>query len=360
MARKTKTKYHLRPDGRVEMTKTIDGVRVHFYGKSDAEVEKKYDDYRLAALRGEIKPKTRKFEAVADEWWEGHEGKLSPNTVCGYRTAKNRAVDAFGSQEVDSVTPQDVAAYLERFAKQGYSQKVISNSRSVLNMIFNHAFVCGDIRQNPCAGVPMPKGKKRRPRKPAPKEDIDMIEATKTESLFARMSYFMAYTGCRRGEAVALQQKDIDRAAATAHICKAVAYSDTRKPILKTPKTEAGDRYVDLLDNVLEILPQYDDDETFIFFPDGLPTKTQLETGLKKYQTAHGLKSTAHQLRHSYASLLHSAGVDVKDAQVQLGHSTVAMTQDIYTHLEEEHRREVKKQVNEYVKNRRGASSSAS
>lgn len=358
MARKSK--YHLRPDGRVEMTRTVDGVRVHFYGKNDADVERKYDDYRLQVRRGEIKPKTRKFEAVADEWCAEHESKLSPNTVCGYRTAKNRAVAAFGKQDVDSITPQDCAAYMARFAAQGYSQKVISNSRSVLNMILNHAFIAGDIKQNPLAGVTTPKGKKRVPRKPAPADDIRRIEATKTENLFATMCYFMAYTGCRRGEAAAIQQKDIDRKAGTVHICKAIAYSDTRKPILKAPKTDAGERYVDLLDNVLEVLPVYDDDETFIFFPDGLPTKTELETGLRRYQAENGLKSTAHQLRHSYASLLHSAGVDVKDAQVQLGHSTVAMTQDIYTHLEQEHRREVKKQVNEYVKNRRGASSKLS
>lgn len=349
MARR-KSKYHMRPDGRVEMTKTANGVRLHFYGKTDAEVERKWDAYRLAAARGEVKPKARTFQAVADEWWEQHEQKLSPNTVGGYRTALKRAANAFGDRAVDSISPQDCVAYMARYAAQGYSQKVISNSRSVLNMILNHAFVAGDIKQNPCVGLPTPKGKKRVPRKPAPREDIDEIERTKTESLFARMSYFMAYTGCRRGEAAAIQQKDIDRVAGTVHICKAVAYGDTRKPILKAPKTEAGDRIVDLLDNVLEILPEYDDDETYIFFPDGLPTKTQLENGLRDYQAAHGLKSTAHQLRHSYASLLHSARVDVKDAQVLLGHSTVAMTQDIYTHLEERHRVEIRKQVNEYVR----------
>ena len=90
-------------------------------------------------------------------------------------------------------------------------------------------------------------------------------------------------------------------------------------------------RYLDLPDNVIEILPHYDDPETFIFFPDGLPTKTELESGLKKYQQSHGIQSTAHQL----------------------GHSTVAMTQDIYTDLEDKRKQQVHNKVNRYVKRSR-------
>lgn len=112
-------------------------------------------------------------------------------------------------------------------------------------------------------------------------------------------------------------------------------------------------RYLDLPDNVIEILPHYDDPETFIFFPDGLPTKTELESGLKKYQQSHDIHSTAHQLRHAYASMLHSANIDVKDAQYLLGHSTIAMTQDIYTDLEDKRKQQVHNKVNRYVKRSR-------
>ena len=167
------------------------------------------------------------------------------------------------------------------------------------------------------------------------------------------MSYFMLYTGCRRGEAAALQQKNIDREKKKARIVQAVAYSDTRKPQLKLPKSEAGFREIDLYDNVLEILPKYEDPETYVFFPDGLPTKTYLEAGLKKYQEENGIRATAHQLRHSYASMLHSAGIDVKDAQHLLGHSTIAMTQDVYTEIEKAHGSEIRETVNAFIQDRK-------
>ena len=355
-----RNKYRIRKDGRRETTRVYDGVEkpVHFYGKTDEEIDRKIAEYERSLLSTESK--TRLFETVADEYMEEQEKKLSPNSICGYRTAKNRAVAEFGDLHVDEITPQMVIKYLQKFAAKDLSQKVISNSKIVLKGILDVSFIAGEIDRNPCADIPVIKGKPKEKRHAASEEDIELIEKTKTENLFAVMSYFMEYTGCRRGEAAALQQKNVDRINKKARICQTVAYADTRKPIIKPPKTEAGYRDVDLYDNVLEILPEYDDPETYIFFPDGLPTKTQLESGLKEYQTSHGMKSTAHQLRHTYASMLHSAGVDVKDAQTLLGHSSIAMTQDVYTELEKEHKDSVRESINKYIKENRKSSKKSS
>ena len=125
-----------------------------------------------------------------------------------------------------------------------------------------------------------------------------------------------------------------------------------QEPELKLPKTRAGIREIDLYDNVLEILPEYKDPETFVFFPEGLPRKGQLERGLKQYQKKNGITSTAHQLRHSYASMLHTANVDVKNAQHLLGHSSIIVTQDVYTKIEEQARADTRNQVNRFVQER--------
>ena len=106
MARK-RTKYTLRKDGRIVLSDTINGERKYFYGKTDKEVEQKRDDYIRECEKhaNEAAGKGRTFEAVADDWWEQCEPRLSPNTVCGYRTAKNRAVDAFGKTPTCRCTP---------------------------------------------------------------------------------------------------------------------------------------------------------------------------------------------------------------------------------------------------------------
>ena len=104
-----------------------------------------------------------------------------------------------------------------------------------------------------------------------------------------------------------------------------------------------------LPDKVLKVLPEGKPDE-YVFFPEGLPNRVPLDKMIRSFQEKHKIQATPHQLRHSYASILHSANVDVKDAQVLLGHSTIAMTQDIYTHLEINHLESVRKLLNDYLK----------
>jgi integrase len=346
---KRKTKYTLRKDGTIEMTKTIRGKRMHFYGHSDEEVEKKRDAY-IESLDKEPEKKVRTFAEVADDWWEHKEPEISIGSVRVYRARKKLVVDHFGQKPVNEITPFDIVTYLRKLAAQDYSQKVINNHKSIIKSILDNALIAGEITSNPCLGLPTIKGAAKVERQPATEEDLKKIEATKTDSLIARMYYFIAYTGCRRGEAAALQQKHVDRKKKTAHICQTLAYSSPTPQIKASPKTAAGIRDVDLYDNVLEILPEYDDPETFIFFPDGLPYERSFQVMLDKYKEEAGLSCTPHQLRHYYATMLHSAGVDAKDAQALLGHSSIVVTQDIYTKIESKHKAEVRDSVNEYVK----------
>ena len=347
---KKKTKHTRRKDGRIVMKKVIDGEPKYFYGHSDEEVEQKYYDYKAALEAGEVNP-PRTFKEVADAWWEEKESQLSPNTVAGFRVGKMAAVDTFGPQPVTKISPRDVIAYLQRYAAQGYSQKTIANRKTVLKGILDYAFISGDIDRNPCVDIPIIKGKAKTPREPAPDADIRLIEQHKTDSTIARMYYFLLFSGLRRGEAIALQQKHIDRKKKTVLVEQSCAWSNSR-PVIKTPKTSAGVRTISLTDNVIEVLPTGKPDD-YVFFPDGLPSRQMFVRAMNKYRERTGVTATPHQLRHSYASLLHSAGIDVKDAQTMLGHSSILLTQDIYTHLEEQHKKEVQKKLNRYIKKTR-------
>ena len=62
-----------------------------------------------------------------------------------------------------------------------------------------------------------------------------------------------------------------------------------------------------------------------------------------------GLDLTAHQLRHGYATLLHDADIDVKDAQYQLGHADASTTQNIYTEVSARKRADVAKRLNNFL-----------
>lgn len=354
-----RAKYRTRPNGYKETTRRythfgaadFSGLK-HFYGKSDDEIDRKIAEFENA-LRTAPVAHRRTIEDVADEWWEEKQKAISLNSFNSYRAKVNEIEDEFGKIPIDELTVQQIHAWLRKRAAQGYSQRGINDRKSVLNGIMQHAIASGDISENPVTSVPPVKGMAVKKRHPASDQDVDLIEAHKTDSLIARLYYFMEYTGCRIGECVVLQEKDIDREAHTARITKDIAF-DGQKPVVKqSAKTEAGDRTILLFDNVLEILPKYDDPETFIFFPDGLPRKSPYETALRHYRKEAGVTATAHQMRHTFAGIMHSAEIDAKDTQTVMGHSSILVTQDIYTEIEKRHTAKILNKANKYVMEQR-------
>ena len=346
--RAKKTKYTLRKDGRIVMTKTIEGKRVSFYGASDREVEQKYADY-LKAEPKKSKPKVRTFDKVAEDWWERKEPELSPNSVSQFRSYVKDLSAEFKGVPVNEITPGSIVAYLRRLAAQGYSQKTLGNKKSIIKCILDDALIEGEITFNPCINLPYVKGKPAVKRTAASADDVKRIEAARNDSDIGRMIYFCLLTGCRRGEAEALQAKNIDWEGKTAHICQTVAYVTTT-PILKpSPKTFAGVRDVVLPQRLLDVLPKRSNPDSFVFFPKGLPTGSQFQYAIDKFRAEHGIECTMHQLRHYYATMLHSAGIDAKDAQSLLGHASITITQDIYTEIENEHRASVATKIEEYI-----------
>lgn len=354
-----RTKYKTRANGYKETMRTytdfgtahFTGVK-HFYGKEDDEIDQKISDFE-DSLNAAPVAVSRPLKAVAEEWWEEKQKHISLNSMTSYTAKVNEIISEFGDLPVTDLNVQRIYKWLTKKAAQGFAQRGINDRKSVLNGIMQHAIASGDITDNPVNSVPPVKGEAAKKRHPASDQDVALIEAHKTDSLIARLYYFMEYTGCRIGECVVLQEKDIDREAHTASIYKDLAF-DGQDPVVKdSAKTESGTRTILLFDNVLEILPKYEDPETFIFFPDGLPRKSPYETALKRYRKETGVTATAHQMRHTFAGIMHSAEIDAKDTQTVMGHSSIIVTQDIYTEIEKQHTAKILTKANKYVMEQR-------
>ena len=102
------------------------------------------------------------------------------------------------------------------------------------------------------------------------------------------------------------------------------------KPTIKTPKTNAGVRYVPLLDTLAEKLPDVKDTCS-----EANHHSRKKSSGLNgiiiKKET--GISFTPHQLRHAYATMLYDADVNSKEAMGLLGHTKESVTRDVYTHI---------------------------
>lgn len=352
-----RSKYKPRKNGTRETSRTYENFgpagftgKKHFYGKTDEEIDRKIAEFEKSLTEA---PPSRKLSLVIDDWWEEKQKQLSPNSVSSYQAKKEEIRSRFGEDPVGEIAPAQILSWLNTVAAQGFSQRGVSDRKSVMKNILDYALAREEIAVNPCASLPIVKGAARQKRRPASEDDVSLLEQHRTDSLIARLYYFMEYTGCRIGECIVLQQKDIDRENHKAYIYKDVAFDGNVPQVKPRPKTAAGTREVDLYDNVLEILPEYKDPETFVFFPDGLPHKSALQKKQKKFRESIGISSTAHQLRHTYAGIMHSAEIDVKDTQARMGHANISVTQDIYTEIERAHNEKARNKANRYILNER-------
>lgn len=141
------------------------------------------------------------------------------------------------------------------------------------------------------------------------------------------------YTGMRKGEAKALRTTDVDLAAKTISITKAMRRSRKSE---KAPKTSASNRKIRIDDTTLNMLAPLLNNETFIF-GDHKPLNNNSIDAVWKYGIREsGVKPIRiHSLRHSHASYLLCNGVSIVAVSKRLGHSSINETLATYAHLVE-------------------------
>lgn len=331
---KKKPKYYVRPDGLHEAIRTINGKRVAFRGRTDAEVEQKMIAYQEKEERGPM------FKEVAEKWQEQHFPSLTPGTLKGYKSAYDRAVARFGDMPIKELTLNDIDALLQNMGKQQFAKKTVSNQRLVINLICRSAVLDGILKFNPCAEAKVPKGLKHTPRLLPSDEELEIVKNNWNQP-GGLLPYFILYTGCRKGEALALTFKDIDRKKKIITINKSVAFNN-QQPYLKEPKTTAGIREIILLDNLADVLPRGIGNA--LLFPGrngSYMRQAEYERAWKRWQKSVGVTLTAHQLRHGYATMLFEAGISERDAMYLMGHTDITLTRNIYTHIRKTRKEEL-------------------
>lgn len=321
-----KPKYYVRPDGLHEAIRVINGVRVPFRGRSDAEVEQKMIAYRDKQEKGPL------FKEVAEKWRDEYFPTLEEGTLKAYRPAYNRAVDSLGDMYAKEIMPGDIKVIFEKMKKQQFAKKTVSNQRAVINMIFRDAVIDGAIKINPCAEVKIPKGLIATKRLLPTDEEMQIVKDGKNDP-DGLLPYLILYTGCRKGEAIALNYPDIDRKKKLVIVNKSVTYTG-QSPSIKAPKTTAGIREIILLDNLAEVIPR----GIGLIFPGkdgGLMRQAEYERMWKRWQKKTGVTITAHQLRHGFATLLYEAEIAEHEAMKLMGHADIATMHKIYVHIRE-------------------------
>ena len=207
----------------------------------------------------------------------------------------------------------------------------------------------GLLAKNPAAAVKRP-GVERQEARHLDRDDVVRLLDAAKGSRYHPALVLIASTGLRRGEAAALRWEHVDLTARALRVAATVARVDG-KLTATPPKTERSRRAVPLSKPVVEMLRAHQVrqkrerlqagnqwHENGLVFPTEFGTQLDPRNLLRTIQAAAAkaglLDIDVHTLRHSAASAWLEGGVHIKAVADLLGHSSIAITGDIYGHAE--------------------------
>lgn len=310
---------------------------------------------RADVARGEYRSLSRvTFADYAASWVETYQGRTSrgirPETLADYRRELgldkdgkpigDRAVGYFGRMRLAEIEPRNVKEYAARVAARGVAPNTVRLAIAPVRALLATAFEEGLIRSNPAAGVRIAQ----RIEEDADAQRPKALTEAELRRLLAKIPdehrlfiEFLAHTGLRIGEAVALRWQDVDLGRRRVQVRRRL-YLGSFAP----PKSRYGRRDVPLSPGMAQRLwtirkdrHPADVDPLFPSRSGGyLDASNLFARVLKPAARAAGVSWCGfHTLRHTCATLLFRRGLNAKQVQVWLGHHSPAFTLATYVHL---------------------------
>jgi len=267
---------------------------------------------------------------------------IKPSTLADYKSMLKKHINpAFGSKNIDKINRLDIKNFLRQKLKDGLSLSTVDHFKACMSNVFDIALDADDIDQNPASRL----GRITSRNQMAHKSDIMPIFLTRDEltmllDTFLKhkpghypLALLLARTGMRIGEAVALNWDDIDFDKAIITVRRAKS-----RTIIDTPKSGKS-RNVDMSNQLSVVLRERKSEGRSKWVFPGIKSETLDATAFRRrtfdkiLELAGMQKMRVHDLRHTYASLMLEQGQPLIYIQRQLGHHSIQITADTYSHL---------------------------
>jgi integrase len=304
------------------------------------------DEIRSRLRRGERIAPSRVTVAELAPIWLASQGQLRARTREKYEGAiRLYIVPLLGHLKVSQVTEDHVVALIHSMQQRGKAPWTIRGVMTPLGRLLGYAVRRGYLASNPM-------GKLERGERPAieagekrilTRDEIQALLTAATPK-YRPLIATAAFTGLRLGELLGLVWTDVDFDAGYLHVRRQLDRTGQRV----APKTKKAVRDVVLMPALGRALrehrlasPYSADTDPVFSSATGTPLgyRNVERRGLHVAADAAGLnapglpKLQLHHLRHSFASILVSEGLDIVTVSRQLGHATPAITLGIYAHL---------------------------
>ena len=305
-----------------------------------------------------IKPDKTTLSVYLDKWLIDYaQVNVSPRTLEGYEhIIKRHIIPALGNITLTQLKPEHLQKYYANKLKDGrldgkgnLSLKTVRHHHVTIHDALQTAVKWGLIIRNPADAVTPPKPQRQEMNTWNEDEINKFLDAAKQTDYYA-IFYLALFTGMRRSEILALRWQDIDFIYSQIYVSRSLHHLRDGSIVIRQPKTAKSNRKIAISQSVLAVLEEYRDkqeglhllsgnpltDDSLVFchedgnslLPDTIThawIKLVRKTGLKNIRL--------HDARHSHASLMLKLGIHPKVVQERLGHSSIQVTLDTYSHL---------------------------
>ena len=342
-------------------------VKTKVTGRTQKEVKQKTTqekiDFQKAGSTRQKASTITVYQDLANLWWESYKNTVKPNTQGNVRKLlDNHVLPIFGVYKLDKLTTPLIQSIINKLAdKANKGEKGAFLHYDMIHAlnkrILQYGVTMQAIPSNPARDVILPRNTQKAKRQKVKHFDneelkkflvyLDNLDSNRYRYYYETTLYkFLLATGCRINEALSLSWSDIDLDNAVVHISKTL----NRDLEINSPKSKASYRDIDIDLATIDMLKQYKLRQTkeawkigkresvlFSNFIHEYPGSSKLKRRLLTHFKRAGVPNIGfHGFRHTHASLLLNSGIPYKELQHRLGHSTLSMTMDIYSHLSKE------------------------
>lgn len=270
-----------------------------------------------------------------EEWLARARVSVRESTWGAYRNAVVHLVDGLGGGSLRLLSALEVERFEQQLLASGRSAKTVANVHAVLHRALSDAVRDGLVDRNVASLVSPPRAERPEMTTWTVSELKQFLRSVEGHRLYAAF-VVLATTGMRRGEVLGIQRADVDIARAEVSVRRTVGVVDGRIDI-GPPKSASSRRLVALDTTTTGVLADHLQERAgpLWVFPggDGPLNPASFSTTFDRLVARAGVpRIRVHDLRHTYATIALRAGVHPAIVSERLGHSSIAITIDLYSH----------------------------
>ncbi len=292
-----------------------------------------------------------------DQWLADQHGLAAKTAERYSQLISAQITPHLGACLMQKLRPTQIKAWHGALLKGGgkkgrpLAARTVGHAHRVLSKALGDAVGLEMLARNVAAAVPPPKIEAKEMEILSAREIADLMTKLRGRTLYP-VAVVALGTGMRRGELLALRWSDVDLDAAKLRVERSLEQTKAGGLRFKAPKTKHGRRTITLPGGAVDVLRDHRrqqlewrfahglgklaDDALVFARPDGDPRSPHALTQDWRHLIASlgGLPHvTFHALRHSHASALIAANVDVLTISRRLGHGSASITLGVYGHL---------------------------